>query len=99
HIGRPLQQLCLSSTFTNGDFCAALLNLKHRPQSLTIVPSARYPMVDVCMTLRKMYGERFRVTGDNTVPPSSTAQQYWAAHPSLFNLAVTDPEATDATEQ
>lgn len=99
-IEHPLQQLCLSSTFTNnGAFCEAFSNLQHRPEHLTIVPSARYPLHGVCMTLRKMYGERFRVTGDNIVPTGSTAQQYWAAHPSVFNLPVTAPEAEDTPEQ
>ncbi|MGB1229946.1 MAG: hypothetical protein ACPG7U_02115 [Holosporaceae bacterium] len=99
HIGQPLQQLCLSSTFTNnGAFFEAFSNLQHRPERLTIVPSSRYPLHGVCMTLGETYGERFHVTGDNTVPPGSTAQQYWAAHPSLFNLPVTAPEATDTPE-
>ena len=98
-IEHPLQQLCLSSTFINGGFCEALLNLQHRPERLTIVPSPRYPLYGVCTTLGETYGERFHVTGDNTVPPGSTAQQYWAAHPSVFNLPVTEPEAADTPEQ
>lgn len=97
-IGHPLQQLCLSSTFINGGFCEALLNLQHRPERLTTVPSPRYPLQGVCTTLGEMYGERFHVTGDNTVPPGSTAQQYWSAHPSVFNLPVTAPEAEDTLE-
>lgn len=100
HIGRPLQQLCLSSTFTNNvAFCEAFSNLKHRPERLTIVPSPRYPLQGVCTTLGETYGEQFRVTGDNIVPPGSTAQQYWSAHPSVFELPVTAPEATDTPEQ
>lgn len=97
-IERPLQELCLSSTFTDGGFCEALLNLQHRPEHLTIVPSPRYPLYGVCTTLGETYGERFHVTGDNIVPPGSTAQQYWAAHPSVFNLPVTEPEAEDTPE-